>query len=110
MVNLEAILEDIVGDISDEHDISRSTAVRPEFGSSSYIVDGVVTIRDLNREFDWDLPEDDAATIAGLVIHTARHIPEIGERFELNGFKFEVLRRLRNQITTIRIYPPVSSD
>ncbi len=110
MVTLEDILEEIVGDISDEHDISQSTAVQAETGGNSYIVDGVVTIRDLNRDFDWNLPEEDAATIAGLVIHAAKHIPEIGERFELNGFKFEVLRRLRNQVTKIRVHPPTPED
>ena len=110
MVTLEDILEEIVGDISDEHDISQSAAIRAETGGNSYIVDGVVTIRDLNRDFDWTLPEDDAATIAGLVIHTAKHIPEIGDRFELNGFKFEVLRRQRNQVTTIRVYPPKTEN
>jgi len=105
MLTLEDILEEIVGDISDEHDVSRSSAVRRE-AAGSYMVDGVVTIRDLNRDFDWELPEDDAATIAGLVIHTARRIPDIGDRFELNDFSFEVMRRLRNQITAVRIYPP----
>ena len=109
MVTLEDILEEIVGEIRDEHDISRSIAVRREAGGS-YIVDGVVTIRDLNRDFDWDLPEDDAATIAGLVIHTARHIPDVGEEFELDGFNFEVIRRLRNQVTAVRIRPPGQVD
>lgn len=109
MVTLEDILEEIVGEIRDEHDISRSIAVRREAGGS-YIVDGVVTIRDLNRDFDWDLPEDDAATIAGLVIHTARHIPDVGEDFELDGFNFEVIRRLRNQVTAVRIRPPGQVD
>ncbi|MFP6707615.1 MAG: HlyC/CorC family transporter [Alphaproteobacteria bacterium] len=105
MVTLEDILEEIVGDISDEHDVRRSAAVRREAGGS-YMVDGVVTVRDLNRDFDWELPEDDAATIAGLVIHIARRIPDIGERFELEDFSFEVMRRLRNQITSVRIRPP----
>ncbi len=105
MVTLEDILEEIVGDISDEHDVSRSIAVRREAGGS-YMVEGLVTVRDLNRDFDWELPEEDAATIAGLVIHIARRIPDIGERFELNEFSFEVLRRLRNQITAVRIHPP----
>ena len=110
MVTLEDILEEIVGDISDEHDIGGSAAVRQETGGGSYIVDGVVTVRDLNRDFDWNLPEEDAATIAGLVIHTAKHIPDIGEHFELNGFKFEVMRRIRNQVTAIRICPPVTEN
>ena len=61
---------------------------------------------DLNRDFDWELPEDDAATIAGLVIHIARRIPDIGERFAWNDFSFEVMRRLRNQVTAVRIRPP----
>ena len=106
MVTLEDILEEIVGDISDEHDISRSSAVWQEATGSSYIVDGLVTIRDLNRDFDWNLPEDDATTIAGLVIYIARHIPDVGEQFDLDGFKFEIVRRLRNQVTAIRIHPP----
>jgi Mg2+/Co2+ transporter CorB len=109
MVTLEDILEEIVGDISDEHDVSRSAAVRREAGGS-YMVDGVVTVRDLNRDFDWELPEDDAATIAGLVIHIARRIPNIGERFELEDFSFEVMRRLRNQITAVRIRPPKATN
>jgi Mg2+/Co2+ transporter CorB len=109
MVTLEDILEEIVGDISDEHDVSRSAAVRREAGGS-YMVDGVVTVRDLNRDFDWELPEDDAATIAGLVIHIARRIPDIGERFEVEDFSFEVMRRLRNQITAVRIRPPKATN
>ena len=109
MVTLEDILEEIVGDISDEHDVSRSATVRREAGGS-YMVDGVVTVRDLNRDFDWELPEDDAATIAGLVIHIARRIPDIGERFELEDFSFEVMRRLRNQITAVRIRPPKATN
>lgn len=105
LVTLEDILEEIVGDISDEHDITRASAVRREAGGS-FMIDGVVTVRDLNRDFDWELPEDDAATIAGLVIHLARKIPDVGERFNLNGFAFEVVRRLRNQVTAVRVRPP----
>jgi Mg2+/Co2+ transporter CorB len=110
LVTLEDILEEIVGDISDEHDVTRAAAVRREPGGS-YMIDGVVTVRDLNRDFEWELPEDDAATIAGLVIHLARRLPDVGERFTHNGFTFEVVRRLRNQVTTVRIRPPrVSSN
>jgi Mg2+/Co2+ transporter CorB len=105
LVTLEDILEEIVGDISDEHDVSRSSAVRREAGGT-YMTDGVVTVRDLNRDFEWDLPEDDAATIAGLVIRLARRIPDVGERFSLDGFNFEVVRRMRNQVTAVRIKPP----
>jgi Mg2+/Co2+ transporter CorB len=107
LVTLEDILEEIVGDISDEHDVTRASAVRHEVGGS-YMIDGVVTVRDLNRDFDWELPEDDAATIAGLVIHLARKIPDVGESFNLSGFTFEVVRRLRNQVTAVRIRPPRS--
>lgn len=104
IVTLEDILEEIVGDITDELDIA-VPGVRSEPGGS-YVVLGSVTIRDLNREFDWRLPDEEASTIAGLVMHEARMIPEIGQVFTFFGFRFEILRRQRNQITAIRITPP----
>ena len=79
MVTLEDILEEIVGDIADEHDVA-FTGVRIN-ADSSYAVRGTVTVRDLNREFEWTLPDEDASTIAGLVIHEAQRIPEVGQRF-----------------------------
>ena len=79
VVTLEDILEEIVGDISDEHDIPVA-GVRPQ-ANGSFIVDGTVTIRDLNRQFEWDLPDEEASTIAGLVLHEARRIPEVGQTF-----------------------------
>ena len=104
IVTLEDILEEIVGDIADEHDIMVRGVRTQEDGS--YIVDGNVTIRDLNRQFEWELPAEEAATIAGLVLYEVRLIPEVGQSFMLAGFKFEVLRRHRNQITLLRITPP----
>jgi len=65
-----------------------------------------VTIRDLNRQFEWDLPDEEASTIAGLVLHEARRIPEVGQTFTFFGFRFEILRRHRNQITALRVTPP----
>ena len=104
MVTLEDILEEIVGDIADEHDIV-FTGVRAN-PDASFTVRGTVTIRDLNREFEWDLPDEEAATIAGLIIHEAKQIPEIGQSFAFYGFKFDVLARQRNQITSIRVTAP----
>jgi Mg2+/Co2+ transporter CorB len=103
IVTLEDILEEIVGDIVDEHDIPAPGVVRQPDGS--YMVQGSVTIRDLNRRFDWSLPDEDAATIAGLVLHEARRIPEVGQAFMFYGMRFEILRRHRHQITSIRITP-----
>ena len=103
IVTLEDILEEIVGEISDEHDVTVRGVRAQEDGS--YIVDGSVTIRDLNRQFEWDLPDEEAATIAGLVLYEVRLIPEVGQAFMLAGFKFEILRRHRNQITLLRITP-----
>ena len=101
MVTLEDILEEIVGDISDEHDVT-ATGVRRE-ATGSYVVDGTVPIRDLNRLYDWSLPDEEATTIAGLVIHEAQMIPEVGQEFTFHDFRFEVLRKRRHQITLMRI-------
>jgi len=103
MVTLEDILEEIVGDISDEHDIVvAGVRAQPD---GSVAVDGSVPIRDLNRAMDWSLPDEEATTIAGLVIHEARSIPERGQSFTFHGFRFRVLRRERNRITALRIVP-----
>ena len=104
VVTLEDILEEIVGDIADEHDVTVA-GVRPQT-DGSYIVDGSVPIRDLNREFEWRLPDDEAATIAGLILYEARQIPDVGQVFRFYGFRFEIARRQRNQITSLRITPP----
>ena len=104
LVTLEDILEEIVGDIADEHDVPAPT-VRA-LGDGSYIMDGATTIRDLNRLFDWSLPDEEAATVAGLVIYNAQVIPEVGQVFTFFEFRFEVLRRHRNQIASLRVTPP----
>ncbi len=104
IVTLEDILEEIVGEIRDEHDVLVTGVRRQPDGS--YIVDGNVTIRDLNRDLEWNLPDEEAATIAGLVMYEARTIPEVGQTFDFYGFRFEILRRQRNQITSIRVTPP----
>ena len=108
LVTLEDILEEIVGEIADEHDEISGEEIRRQ-ADGSVIVDGTVTLRDLNRYCDWNLPDDEAATIAGLVIHEARRIPEVGEHFSFHGFRFEVLRRQRNQITALSLRPESDS-
>jgi Mg2+/Co2+ transporter CorB len=105
LLTLEDILEEIVGDISDEHDVP-VPGVRPQ-PDGSVNVDGAVPIRDLNRAMDWNLPDDEATTIAGLVIHEARSIPDVGQSFTFHGFRFSVLRKDRNRITALRITPLV---
>jgi Mg2+/Co2+ transporter CorB len=104
LVTLEDILEEIVGDIKDEHDIAFQGVRQQPDGSVN--VDGWVPIRDLNRAMDWELPDEEAVTVAGLVIHEAQAIPEPGQRFSFHGYQFEVLRRNRNQITALRVRAP----
>jgi Mg2+/Co2+ transporter CorB len=103
IVTLEDILEEIVGDIADEHEVDLP-GVRPQ-PDGSVNVDGDVPIRDLNRALDWHLPDQEATTIAGLVIHESRSIPEPGQTFTFHGFRFHVLRKNRNRITALRITP-----
>lgn len=101
LVTLEDILEEIVGQISDEFDRSESL-IRPQ-PDGRVIVDGAVPIRDLNRHMDWSLPDEEATTIAGLVIHESQTIPDSGRAFTFHGYRFEVLRKSRNRITALRI-------
>jgi magnesium and cobalt exporter, CNNM family len=103
IVTLEDILEEIVGEIDDEHDV-RVRGVR-KGADGSIDAEGQVTIRDLNRQFGWRLPDENASTIAGLVLHEARRIPEVGQVFMFYGFRFEVLERHRNRIKRVRIRP-----
>jgi CBS domain containing-hemolysin-like protein len=103
LVTLEDLIEEIVGDISDEHDITVS-GCKPQ-PDGSVMVDGAVPIRDLNRLMDWSLPDEEATTIAGLVIHEARSIPEAGQSFTFHGFRFRVLKKERNRITALHVTP-----
>ena len=106
LVTLEDILAEIFGELPDEHQAHERPDVRRR-PDGSYLVDGGVPVRELNRDLDWNLPDEGATTIAGLVIQESGTIPEPGQRFAFFGFKFEVLRRQRNQITALRIIPPV---
>jgi len=103
LVTLEDIVEEIVGDITDEHDVVVAGVRMLPDGSVN--VDGAVPIRDLNRAMDWNIPDDEATTIAGVVIHEARSIPEPGQSFTFHGFRFQVLRKTRNRITALRVTP-----
>jgi len=109
LVTLEDILDEIFGDLPDEHEVESRPDVRRK-QDGTYLIDGSVPIRDLNRDLDWNLPDEEATTIAGLVIHEARTIPEVGQRFAFHGYKFEILRRQRNQITALRVTPPQKAD
>lgn len=106
IVTLEDIIEEIVGDIEDEHDAIRRGVARRDDGSM--VCQGDVPIRDLNREFGWGLPEGVATTIAGLVLHEARRIPEVGQVYAFYGFRFEILKREGTRIAELRIVPPAA--
>lgn len=101
LVTLEDILEEIVGQITDEHDTNEAQ-IRPQ-PDGSVSVEGTVAIRDLNRAMDWDLPDEEATTVAGLVMHEAQTIPEAGQTFTFYGYRFEIARRQRNRITGVRV-------
>ena len=104
LVTLEDILEEIVGDIRDEHDVADVSGLQPQ-ADGSLEVDGTTPVRDLNRAMDWSLPETAATTVAGLVIHQAQHIPDEGEIIEVLGHRFEIRCRQRHRIARIKIAP-----
>ena len=103
LVTLEDILEEIVGEIEDEHDTAIS-GVKPQ-PDGSVIVDGDVGVRELNRALGWDLPDEHAVSVAGLVIYEAQAIPDVGQAFIFHNHRFQVLRRQRNQVTSLKISP-----
>lgn len=102
ILTLEDILEEIVGEIDDEHDRPASGEIITN-ADGSYSVEGKLTVRDLNRYLDWNLPDENASTIAGLLIHEARLIPEVGQQFDFHGCHFTVLNRSGNQITRLQV-------
>ncbi|HKP77749.1 MAG TPA: HlyC/CorC family transporter, partial [Phenylobacterium sp.] len=103
LVTLEDILEEIVGEIEDEHDVvAAGVKPAPEGG---VIVEGSVTIRDLNRAMNWDLPDDEAVTVAGLLIHEAQAIPEVGQTYTFYGHRFRVEARKGARITSLTVEP-----
>jgi Mg2+/Co2+ transporter CorB len=104
LITLEDILEEIVGEIEDEHDIV-AAGVKPQ-PDGTVLVEGSVTIRELNRAMNWDLPDDEAVTVAGLLIHEAQAIPEVGQTFRFYRQQFRVEERRGNQLTLLRIGPP----
>lgn len=108
LITLEDILEEIVGQITDEHDV-QDAQIRVQ-ADGSVNVDGIVAVRDLNRHMEWDLPDEEATTIAGLVIHEAQTIPEPGQVFTFYGYRFEILRKNRNRLTALRIKPVSAKD
>ncbi|HYH71540.1 MAG TPA: transporter associated domain-containing protein, partial [Methyloceanibacter sp.] len=107
LVTLEDIIEEIVGEITDETDMAAALA-KPQ-PDGSLVVDGSVPIRDVNRLMDWDIPDEEATTIAGVVIYEAQTIPDPGQAFTFHGFRYEVLKRQRNRITTLRVTPEKES-
>lgn len=104
LITLEDILEEIVGEITDEFDVDQEPALKPG-EDGAYVIDGTMTIRDLNRAMDWSLPDDEANTVAGLVIHEAQMIPSVGQVFSFHGFRFEVSARKENRIAKLKIKP-----
>ncbi|MCF1710124.1 HlyC/CorC family transporter [Tabrizicola sp. J26] len=104
LITLEDILEEIVGDIADEFDIAPTTVLK-RAADGDYLVEGSMTIRDLNRTMDWSLPDDEANTVAGLVIHEAQMIPNEGQAFSFHGFRFQVAGRQDNRITKLKVRP-----
>ncbi len=104
LITLEDILEEIVGEITDEHDMDDELETDKDT-KGNYNVDGAATIRDLNRSYDWNLPDDEANTVAGLVIHEAQMIPNVGQVFNFHGYHFQIMEREQNRITKLKVRP-----
>tara|TARA_Y100001970_G_scaffold293299_1_gene439150 strand:+ start:1212 stop:2498 length:1287 start_codon:yes stop_codon:yes gene_type:complete len=102
IITLEDILEEIVGEIDDEYDDTLPGLSSQKDGS--WIVKGDITIRDLNRTFDMDLPDEEASTIAGLVMYESRSIPSPGQEFRFHNLRIRILNKEQNKITSLRLW------
>ena len=112
IVTLEDILEEIVGDINDETDIQSIDiiGIKKSEDKKSLIIDGQLPIRDLNRRYNWNLNDENAVTLAGYLIDATQSIPEQGQKFIFEGFEFEILKRTKNQLNSIRVTPPQPAE
>ncbi|NDF11677.1 MAG: HlyC/CorC family transporter [Proteobacteria bacterium] len=110
LVTLEDIIEEIVGQIDDEHYSGTRMQTIIKEPDNTCVADGAVTIRDLNREMDWNIKDDEAATIAGFLIHEAQRIPDPGQVFHFQGYRFEVLHKQQHQLARLRISKLVERD
>ena len=106
ILTLEDIIEEIVGNIEDEHDIKIKGAKKSKDGK--YTINGNVTIRDMNREFGWNLPDNNASTLAGLIFHEIKTIPEPGKIFSFYGFRFEIINVKKNHIELVKVTPLIT--
>lgn len=104
LITLEDILEEIVGEITDEYDQEDVVETQKD-ANGNYLIDGGATIRDVNRSYDWNLPDEEANTIAGLVIHEAQMIPQKGQVFSFHGYRFKIIERDQNRITKLKVRP-----
>ncbi len=104
LITLEDILEEIVGEITDEHDMDDELEKNKD-AKGNYDIDGAATIRDVNRSYDWNLPDEEANTVAGLVIYEAQMIPNIGQVFSFHGYRFQIMEREQNRITKLKVRP-----
>jgi Mg2+/Co2+ transporter CorB len=109
LVTFEDIVDEIFGEIPDQDQGKEPSGIRPQ-ADGAFNIDGSMPIREVNRALDWNLPDEEASTMAGLVIHEARAIPEVGQRFAFYGYQFEILRRQRNQITAMRVMAPAKGE
>jgi Mg2+/Co2+ transporter CorB len=104
LITLEDILEEIVGEITDEHDQDDIIEHKTD-AKGNYLIDGAATIRDVNRSYDWGLPDEEANTVAGLVIYEAQMIPSEGQVFSFHGYRFQIVKREANRITKMNVRP-----
>jgi len=108
IVTLEDILEEIVGEIDDEQD-QADTGIQDQ-GDNTFLIEGTATIRDVNRELDWELPDENYTTLAGLILHESKMVPEEGQSFIFFGYRFSIIRREKNQIKLLKVIAPLSTN
>ena len=102
LVTIEDVLEEIVGDIDDEHDEEDETLIRSQ-GDKEFMVSALTPVEDFNACFQADLPEDKTDTIGGLVMMQLGRLPKQNETIDMDGFRFEVVRADSRRLHMLKV-------
>lgn len=110
LVTIEDVLEQIVGEIEDEYDFDADDVMIMQRGEHEYVAKALTPIEDFNNYFHSEFSDEEVDTIGGLVMTTLGHLPKRGEKVEIGGLRFEVLRADSRRVHLLKVSPMLSAN